>query len=767
MPCLQWRLGGVVRVFVTLFLINPILPAYAVQGSGPSNYIYDQANRLIGIVDSAGHGVVYTYDAAGNITSITPSMASQVSIIGFTPGAGPAGATVTISGTGFSTTPLQNTVAFNQSPATVTSSTSTQIVATVPAGATTGQISISTPNGSVTSASVFTVYLGPTITSFAPAIGVAGAAVTIQGSGYLTAPGNNQVAFNEQPAIVNSATENSIAATVPASATSGKVSVATPYGNAVSVEDFFVPPAPYVHADIQVTDRMAVGQVKLVSIVTAGKKGLILFDGTSGQQISMVLNPVTISSGTVSIRNPDGTILASTSISTSGAFIDARTLPSTGTYTIFISPSTASSGNVTITLHDVEEVTGQIVAGGAAVTVTTSVPGQNASLTFEGTAGQRVSMRPSGVTLSHSSSVTILRPDGTTLASDSVSNFIDAKILPVTGTYKIVINPYERSTGKVTQQLYDVPADATAAIAVSGPAITVTTTVPGQNARLTFDGIEGQRITLVPSGVTLSASSTVAILNPDGSILASGNVNDFFDVKTLPASGTYTITVNPYTSSTGKVALQLYEVPADVVAAITAGGPAVTVTTTVPGQNVRLMFEGTAGQLISMLPTGVTLAASSTITILKPDGSILASGNVNDFFDARTLAATGTYTITVNPYKSSTGTVTLQLYEVPSDAGGTIVVGGPSVAVTITVPGQNGLLSFDGTAGQHIILRPSGVTLSPSSVITIRKPDGSNLVSATVNNLIDMTSLPATGTYTISINPYNSSTGNMTLQLTL
>jgi hypothetical protein len=40
-----------------------------------------------------------------------------------------------------------------------------------------------------------------------------------------------------------------------------------------------------------------------------------------------------------------------------------------------------------------------IVAGGARVTVTTTVANENATLTFAGTAGQRVSLKVSGVTI--------------------------------------------------------------------------------------------------------------------------------------------------------------------------------------------------------------------------------------------------------------------------------------------------------------------------------------------------------------------------------
>jgi len=45
---------------------------------------------------------------------------------------------------------------------------------------------------------------------------------------------------------------------------------------------------------------------------------------------------------------------------------------------------------MTLTLYDVAaDVTGSITPGGSAVTVTISVPGQNAGVTFSGTAGRR------------------------------------------------------------------------------------------------------------------------------------------------------------------------------------------------------------------------------------------------------------------------------------------------------------------------------------------------------------------------------------------
>src|SRR5690349_2520644 len=78
-------------------------------------------------------------------------------ITSFSPTAEAAGATIQISGLNFNPTAGLNTVRFNGVSASVQSATATDLVATVPAGATTGAISVQTSNGTGTSSSSFTV----------------------------------------------------------------------------------------------------------------------------------------------------------------------------------------------------------------------------------------------------------------------------------------------------------------------------------------------------------------------------------------------------------------------------------------------------------------------------------------------------------------------------------------------------------------------------------------------------------------------------------
>ena len=83
----------------------------------------------------------------------------HVSISGITPDNGPVDTPVLISGDGFDPVPANNQVSFNGVAALVTASTPTAIQTSVPEGATTGPVVVTTPNGSATSA-LFTVTSG-------------------------------------------------------------------------------------------------------------------------------------------------------------------------------------------------------------------------------------------------------------------------------------------------------------------------------------------------------------------------------------------------------------------------------------------------------------------------------------------------------------------------------------------------------------------------------------------------------------------------------
>ncbi|HEY0319837.1 MAG TPA: IPT/TIG domain-containing protein [Pyrinomonadaceae bacterium] len=650
--------------------------------TGSVSYIYDELGRLSSVVGPT-ETATYSYDAVGNLLSISRSSSSQVSILSFSPGSGAIGAAVTINGTGFSSTPGQNTVTFNGVSATVTSSTTTQIVTSVPAGATTGNVSITTPAGSATSASPFTVtgngVGAPTITGFTPAIGTVGSSVNITGTNFETVTTNNRVKINGTGGIVNTATTSSLATTITSGTVSGRITVATPGGNAASGSDFFVPPAPYAATDVDSTGRMVIGESRAFAVGTANKVGLLIFDGTAGQKVSLVLTSIT-GNNSVRVYGPNGSYVGAVD----GDYMDAKTLPYTGTYTILLAPLNGGTGGATFRLYDVVDVTTPIAPSGSAVTATVNAPGGLISLPFNGTAGQRVSLNINstfpGIDYQpvYLTSVMIKGPDGATIGYTYMNHVTDAFIelvtLPTTGTYTIVYDPYRASTGSITFTLYDVPPDVSGSITIGGPSVPLSNTVGSQNIRATFDGTAGQRVSLYTAIQGFASWPYVSIYKPDGNRLA-GPVNAYVDAVTLPVTGTYTILGDPFNADTGQMTFTLYNV-VDVTGAITAGGPSVSSAVTTPGQNIQLTFEGTAGQQVNLNITGNTFPFipyageyGSYVSFLKPDGVSMSNVPMNGYSSGSTgtltLPVTGTYTIYYDAKNMDTGQMTFTLSTVP------------------------------------------------------------------------------------------------------
>jgi len=225
--------GSAVTVTGTGFLgttavaFGGVLGSFAVQSATSIQATVPAGARTgpIGVTNASGTG-----RSAASFTLIpAPTISS------FTPTSGPVGTVVTVTGTAFTGA---TAVTLNGSSASFTVDSATQIRATVPVGATTGPISVTTPGGTATSATSFTVILAPTISSFTPTSGPVGTVVTVTGTNFT---GATALKFNGVAAsfALDSATQ--ITATVPAGATTGPITVTTPGGTATSAASFTVP----------------------------------------------------------------------------------------------------------------------------------------------------------------------------------------------------------------------------------------------------------------------------------------------------------------------------------------------------------------------------------------------------------------------------------------------------------------------------------------------------------------------------------------------
>lgn len=135
-------------------------------------------------------GVVFATENGGR---------SAPRITDFTPTSGPVSTTVTINGRGFLDA---SAVTFNEKAAQFVVVESGVVKATVPAGATTGQITVTTPYGSDTSSQDFKVVAAarrkPKLSKLSPAKGKIGCKVTLTGSDFGKKRGSGVVTFGSQ-----------------------------------------------------------------------------------------------------------------------------------------------------------------------------------------------------------------------------------------------------------------------------------------------------------------------------------------------------------------------------------------------------------------------------------------------------------------------------------------------------------------------------------------------------------------------------------------
>jgi uncharacterized protein (TIGR03437 family) len=148
------------------------------------------------------------------------------------------GSTVSITGTGFDSVILNDTVMFNGKQAIVSSATATSLNVVVPIKAKSGPITLSIGGQTVASTSSFIIAV-PTIDNFTPLAGTTGSLVTINGTNFSTNPSLDTVRINGFLAQIISATSTALMVVVPSNATSGSISISVGGGQISSSSQTF------------------------------------------------------------------------------------------------------------------------------------------------------------------------------------------------------------------------------------------------------------------------------------------------------------------------------------------------------------------------------------------------------------------------------------------------------------------------------------------------------------------------------------------------
>jgi YD repeat-containing protein len=619
--------------------------------------------------------------------------------------------------------------------------------------------------GNIQSISRFTAAQVSIIT-FSPESGPVGTAVTISGTGFSSTATQNTVKFNGTAAVVSSATNSQLQVIVPTGATNGPISVTSPSGSATSTQTFAV------------TSSNGVPTITSFS-PTSGVAGTAV--GLSGTNFDPTLANdklrLNASQAVVSAVTPTTMATTVPAATASGHFaLVAPAGNAVNSQDFYVPFSNHLPGDIGFTAR--------IAPGGSQpVTLAANKIGM---VLFDGIEGQHVDIGWSGNTFSICFLYLVPPDNSASLIADCTAGSQVSTYLRKSGTYTIGIDPQNGSSGSLTLSLN---ADVVGTIAIGGPPVTVTTTNPGQDVRLSFAATAGQRVVVYATNVT-NPNATVNLVAQSGSIVTGMFINNtpsgqlFFMDTPIPQSlgaEVYQLWIRHNGTDVGSETLQIVPDFAGALTIPAAGttGAAIQVPTSgnlAVGQSASLTFSATAGQRVSFNLNNPTFPQGSCkLYLYDPNGNQLLlyspGGYGCGWVDTVTLGLTGTYTFYLG--SSGTGSISISINNDQDVTTPHISIGGGAVNVATTAPGQDIRLSFTTTtANKRVVIYATNVSSSSTS-LNLMTPAGTIQAGLAIGTnpgytfFIDTQTLAAIGTYQLWIphSQNDSSLQSETLQI--
>jgi RHS repeat-associated protein len=408
----------------------------------------------------------------------------------------------------------------------------------------------------------------------------------------------------------------------------------------------------------------ATGETKTIELPAAGQKAHLRIHATAGQKVSIKATDSTLEQASLKWYRPDGSFLGSYQyVGTGGAWFGGTKLDPAGTYDLQVGPENGSTGSIKLTFYDATDATPVSVTptvAGAAFALNVAVPGQTATATFTGHAGQRIGMISVSTGFGRGYGYGALyAPDGSSAGAVGIGNesYTDRMTLTQNGTYTITAQGQFEDTGITQMIIHDVPADQSATVTpTSAGASTHFDIAPFQNATVHVDGHAGQKISVHVDHEATYLNAFWA--NPASSRFSPSAwftpPSGFLDPVTLPADGDVDLGIDPWASTGGSTTVKLYDAP-DLVHDLEDGGTAHLELAT-PGRNARVTFDGHAGDIVGIDFTNATIPHWGA-ALYGPSGSQI--GYSWGASTTNTLPDDGQYTFIVDPWGEDTGSIDL------------------------------------------------------------------------------------------------------------
>ncbi|MEV5951012.1 RHS repeat-associated core domain-containing protein [Streptomyces sp. NPDC051993] len=514
-----------------------------------------------------------------------------------------------------------------------------------------------------------------------------------------------------------------------------------------------------------------------LKIDRAGQNGWARFTGSVGQRLSLGVTSTGFTSYVpVEVRDPAGNRIDSFTVQTgSTTQWDGPQLTTSGTYTLAVSPNYAGTGSLSLVLSAPLTV-GPLTTTAAATAVQIARTGQDAEATFSAQAGDNLSLGITSNTFPQSLSVSVIAPSGKKvvdrayIGSGNTDSF-GLPGVPESGTYTVVVDPYQGATGALNLTL---SADATAAPVLDGAQAAATVARPGQRLRVEFTAPAGGAVGFGVTDNSLSQMAELRLVDASGGTgtyvdwVGSGSPDASY-LAGLTAGAKYSLVLTPSSAGTGGLTAWLSS-PVQA-GQLTTAAPAQQGQVTRPGQQLDYTLPITAGEGDVVTFDGNTLTQASNLVLIGPDGGALGptgflNGAGTGKLSLRAPLAAGTYHVLVRPQRPTSGNVTAtRLADVD---GGTLTAGGGKKPAAITTAGQNAHYTFTGSAGQQLTLGLDAPATNWN--LSVYGPNGQWLIDtrymSTSDTSLALPALPVAGTYTLTVDPGSLATGTFNLGLT-
>ena len=622
--------------------------------------------------------------------------------------------TITINGTGFDTTPGNNTVNFSTGSGTVTAATSTQLTVTFSAPPALGNLTaVVTTNGgnsgspSGTPVQVATIIVAaPTVTSNSANLTTTTTTLTINGTNFIPVAANNTVALSlGAVGIVSSATSTQLIVSLitPPSSSGSLTAVVTIYGgNSTPLVQLATSGSA-----IQVATVVVAPTVNTVNPPSRAINATTLTITGTGFSTTPASNTVAFNLGAF------GVVTASTSTQLTVAF---TTQPTTvGFLTAVVTASGVSSGAAVQVAN--------IVAAPTVTTTTTNLGINATTLTITGTGFNANTPLSNTVTLSSGT--------GLVTSATTTSLTLTFATQPFLSNLTAVVNSFGGNSGTPTGTPVQV------ATIVAPPTITTSTASLAINA---------PTIVINGTGFSNTAASNVVTFN-----------NGAVGTVTTATSTALTVTFSI-------LPLALGTLSASVVSnGITSGNPfgtMVQVATIVAAPTVTFSNANIASVVttLTILGTGFNATTPASNTVVFSNGAI---GTVNSATATQlivtysTQPAAGALTAIVTSFGGSSGAA-VQVATIigPTISSVTPSSGTPSGGTPITIVGTNFVSGATVTIGG---LAATSVVLVSSTMITAVTPPGTlgTIASVLVTTIDGTSAANSNATYAYSATPVN------------